>query len=97
MKNTDIEKEENLNDEQKRKQLIPPVALDFYTIDQLASRFGCTVAHLRGEIRKGRLVGVQVGKPLIFSAANVQAFLKALESEKDGSQKKRETMLKKKK
>lgn len=81
----------------EEKNVNNSVLLDFYTLEQLASRFDCTIAHLRGEIRKGRLVGVQVGKNLIFSAANVQTFLKVLESEKDGSQKKREAMNAKKK
>ena len=73
------------------------VALDYYTIEQLAKRFACEVYHLRKMIRDEKLVGVQVGKRLIFSAANVQSFLKSLESEKSGSQKKSESMNAKKK
>jgi excisionase family DNA binding protein len=85
--------------EKVEKEKIEPTegVLDFYTIEQLASRFACDVSHLRKMIRDKKLIGVQVGKRLIFSAANVQAFLKLLENETNASQKKSEVMNAKKK
>jgi len=70
-------------EEKDEKEKIAPTegVLDFYTIEQLAKRFACEVAYLRKMVRDKKLVGVQVGKRLIFSAANVQTFLKSLEDE----------------
>ncbi len=85
--------------EKVEKEKLEPTegVLDFYTIEQLANRFACDVAHLRKMIREKKLKGVQVGKRLIFSSVNVQAFLKSLEGEIDSSQKKSEAMNAKKK
>lgn len=72
-----------MNEKEVSNDLITPVALDFYTIEQLVSRFGTTDGYIRKMVREKKLKGVQVGKRLIFSAVNVQAFLKFLESEKE--------------
>lgn len=85
--------------EKVEKEKIEPTegVLDFYTVEQLAKRFACDVSHIRKMVREKKLKGVQVGKRLIFSSGNVQAFLKSLEGEIDSSQKKSDTMNGKKK
>lgn len=88
----------DIEEKDEKEKIVPTEGvLDFYTIEQLAKRFACEVAYLRKMVRDKKLVGVQVGKRLIFSAANVQAFLKSLENETNASQKKSEVMNAKKK
>lgn len=88
---------ETVEKDEKEKIVPTEGVLDFYTIEQLAGRFACDVSHLRKMIRDKKLIGVQVGKRLIFSAANVQTFLKFLENETNASQKKSDAMNAKKK
>jgi excisionase family DNA binding protein len=88
----------DIEEKDEKEKIVPTEGvLDFYTIEQLAKRFACEVAYLRKMVRDKKLVGVQVGKRLIFSAANVQTFLKSLENETNASQKKSEVMNAKKK
>lgn len=73
MKELEIEKETKVSDS--------PVVLDFYTIEQLMMRLGASENYIRKMVRTKKLIGARVGKRLIFSAGNVQAFIKLMQTD----------------